>query len=153
LWRSIASARTLLKEGLIWRIGSGLEVNIWGDKWLPSPTTYTIQSPRRLLPTNTKVIELIDQGTKWWNWHLLHTLFLTEEVEVILRIPLSRYGQKDVLIWRGSTTSEFIVQSAYHMEQDRLERQGGEGSDEYLLEKYLGLEGAKPSQNVLMAGL
>jgi hypothetical protein len=39
------------------------------------------------------------------------------------------------------------------MEQDRLERQGGEGSDEYLLEKYLGLEGAKPSQNVLMAGL
>jgi hypothetical protein len=44
-WRSIFSACDLLKQGLVWRVGNGESINIWGDRWLPTPITYTVQSP------------------------------------------------------------------------------------------------------------
>lgn len=34
-WRSICSARELIADGLVWRIGNGNNVNIWNDPWLP----------------------------------------------------------------------------------------------------------------------
>jgi hypothetical protein len=43
-WRSICNSRALLKEGLMWRVGNGESIQIWHDKWLPSPTSYVIQS-------------------------------------------------------------------------------------------------------------
>ncbi|KAG8471906.1 hypothetical protein CXB51_036494 [Gossypium anomalum] len=33
-WRSLCSARELISNGLLWRIGSGEAVNIWNDSWL-----------------------------------------------------------------------------------------------------------------------
>ncbi|XP_017635845.1 uncharacterized protein LOC108477876 [Gossypium arboreum] len=36
-WRSICSAKELIKDGLLWRIGNGEDVNIWNDPWLPGP--------------------------------------------------------------------------------------------------------------------
>jgi ribonuclease HI len=127
-FRSICSARELLKEGLVWRIGNGEDVNIWGDKWLPTPSTYAVQSPRCILSENAKVVELIDRDSKWWNLPLIHDIFRVEEAVLIPQIPLSRYNQKDVLTWRGTTSGEFTVRSAYHMERDRTELLRGEGS-------------------------
>jgi hypothetical protein len=83
-----------LKDGLVWRIGNGENVNIWGDKWLPTPTsTYVIQSPRHSFSEHAKVVELIDPDTKGWNVPLLKNIFWTEEAELISQIPLSRYRQ------------------------------------------------------------
>jgi hypothetical protein len=31
-WKSISGTRDLIREGLIWRIGNGAFVKIWGDK-------------------------------------------------------------------------------------------------------------------------
>jgi hypothetical protein len=47
---------------------------------------------------------------------------------VISRITLGRYGQPNMIIWRQSITDEFIVRSAYHLEQDRQALQEGVGS-------------------------
>jgi hypothetical protein len=33
-WKSIAYGLELLKEGIIWRIGSGEKVQIWRDPWI-----------------------------------------------------------------------------------------------------------------------
>jgi hypothetical protein len=60
-------AKDILKEGLIWRIEDGRDAKIWQDKWLPTPTTYAIQSLRALLPANATVSVLIDQDSHWWN--------------------------------------------------------------------------------------
>jgi hypothetical protein len=49
-WRSIFSARGLLQQGLLWRVGKGASINVWGDRWIPTPTSYTVQSQRTLLP-------------------------------------------------------------------------------------------------------
>jgi hypothetical protein len=47
-------------EGLIWRIGDGKRVKIWGDKWVPQPPTFKIQSPSNSLPIDAMASELID---------------------------------------------------------------------------------------------
>lgn len=99
-----------------------------GNKWLPSPTTYTIQSPRQLLRIDATVSDRIDSDTKWWNGSLIHSIFSKEEADSITAIPLSKYGQPDLRIWRGTSTGEFMVQSAYHLEKERKEVQRGESA-------------------------
>lgn len=42
IWRSLLAARDLAKEGMYWRIGSGNQVKIWKDKWIPTPTSYLV---------------------------------------------------------------------------------------------------------------
>lgn len=34
-WRSICSARDLIADGILWRVGNGSCINIWNDLWLP----------------------------------------------------------------------------------------------------------------------
>jgi hypothetical protein len=61
-WRSILKGISLLKEGLIWRIGDGESVNIWTDAWLARDGARQPITPRggNIL---TKVRDLIDPHT------------------------------------------------------------------------------------------
>jgi hypothetical protein len=63
-WRSISSAQPMIKNGLVWRVGNGRDINIWGEKWLPIPTTFAVQTPRRFMVEQARVVELIDPITK-----------------------------------------------------------------------------------------
>jgi hypothetical protein len=54
----------MIKNGLVWRVGNGRDINIWGEKWLPIPTTFTVQTPRRFMVEQAQVVELIDPITK-----------------------------------------------------------------------------------------
>jgi hypothetical protein len=33
-WKAIEHGMDLLKEGIIWRVGSGSKIQIWSDRWL-----------------------------------------------------------------------------------------------------------------------
>jgi hypothetical protein len=103
----------LQKEGLFWRIGNGENTKIWGDKWVPMPTTFAIQSVPRVLDQDAKVVELIDKDLHGWNKGMLESLFSIDEVNAILSIPISP-NQSDVVIWRGTKNDVFTVKSAYH---------------------------------------
>ena len=46
-WRSIMKARTLVQLGLLWRIGNGMKINIYNDRWLPGGGTRLALYPRR----------------------------------------------------------------------------------------------------------
>jgi hypothetical protein len=39
-WRSIWNAKPLLGEGMVWRVGDGHSIHIWGDKWLRMKATH-----------------------------------------------------------------------------------------------------------------
>jgi hypothetical protein len=106
-WRSIQEASDLVKDGLVWRVGSGETVRIWKNRWLPTPTTYMVHSPPNLLDPQATVSRLIDIDTKWWNEALLEQLFSREEVISIQSIPLSTTNQEDTLIWRGTAKGIF----------------------------------------------
>ena len=86
-WRSILGACDILKEGLFCRIGNGENTKILGDKWVPIPTTYAIQSTPREIDSEAKVVELIDRDRLGWDREKLDRLFRPEEVQAILKIP------------------------------------------------------------------
>lgn len=49
-WKSILSARDPIKEGVRLRVKNRVNIKIYRDKWLPTPTTFQVQSPIKNLP-------------------------------------------------------------------------------------------------------
>jgi hypothetical protein len=94
-WCNIHGALPIVKKGLFWRIGNGQTTQIWGDKWIPKPSTYMVHSPTTFLPREAKVGELIDNQTSWWNQTLLESMFMVEEKKAINTIPISSTNQSD----------------------------------------------------------
>ncbi|XP_042954744.1 uncharacterized protein LOC122291171 [Carya illinoinensis] len=115
LWRSFITGREVLKEGIFWCIGNGNSVRLWHDRWIPRPTSYTVQSLRKVLDDNSKVSCLIDQQGGGWKLSLLQEVFDPEEAAIISRIPLSITNASDVLTWRCTNDGKFSVRSAYHL--------------------------------------
>lgn len=105
----------VISDGLIWQIGFGSTVRIWGDKWLNTPSTYMVTSPPKILPKAAKVEELIDQDRKEWNSTLIGAIFNEEDRVAITSISISFTTQSDTLVWRGTKNGVFSVRSAYHM--------------------------------------
>jgi hypothetical protein len=105
----------LLKDGLVWRIGDGGNVKIWKDKWLPTPITYGVQSPPKVILEDSLVVSLIDQEAHTWNLELINSIFMPDEAKVIASMPLCPSLPPDKLVWQGTTDGVFSVRSAYHM--------------------------------------
>jgi ribonuclease HI len=127
-WRSIHGARELLSEGLMWRVGNGRRINIWGDNWVPIPSTYRIHSPPKSLTRESKVRELFDNKKTGWDRDKLVHNFSVEEIAAILSIPISQTEQPDAQIWRCTNTGIFSVKSAYHLAKEMETRDTPEGS-------------------------
>ena len=125
-WKSIVDAADL--AGLFWRVGDGKDIRIWGDKWYPRPVTFSIQSPRVSLNEVAMVVDLIDPVAAEWKSELIREKFLEDEANTICNIPLSRYGQRDKLIWRATPTGIFTVRSAYYLELVKRALKEGGGS-------------------------
>lgn len=82
----------------MWRIGDGQNISIWADRWLPTPSSHRVQSPTKVLPVDAKVAVLILQPEKQWNIRLVREIFGKEEVETILKLPISASGAGDRVI-------------------------------------------------------
>jgi hypothetical protein len=124
-WRSMLAASELLRQGLVWSVGNGLSIPIWGARWLPTPTSFLVQTAPRMLPFNSIVSCLIDLDTKRWNLDLLSVLFNEEEARVISNIPISPSLHPDRLVWQGTSNGLFLVRSAYHLGKELHQRSLG----------------------------
>lgn len=120
--RSIHRSKDLLNEGLMWRIGNREKARIWGDKWVPIPSSYKIYYIHELTSPEERVSMLIDKDLTRWERNKLEDLFAVEEFEAIVCIPLSCTNQEDRMIWRGSTNGIFFVKSTYHLAKDMEDR-------------------------------
>jgi hypothetical protein len=135
VWRSLLSAKGLLQEqeGLMWRVGDGTSIQSWKDRWLPTLTSYSVQSLPRVIPDDSTVSMLIDPDLWGWSSNLIHSIFIRKEAEVIVAIPLNPTFPPDRLAWNGTSNGIFSVQSAYHMGMEIQEcsqgstSQGGSG--------------------------
>lgn len=65
IWRSVWNEVSLLREGLRWKVGNGNGFKIWGQKWLTTPSTFSIQSPVSILDRGAKVCELMQCRGEW----------------------------------------------------------------------------------------
>jgi hypothetical protein len=128
VWRSLLSAKELLMEGLVWRIGDGKSIKIWQDKWLPTPISFSVQSPPRFVPDDSSVLVLIDSKLCGWKEDLITPIFNSKEARVVVSIPLCPTLPPDRLVWRGTKNGVFLVQSAYYMGMEIKKRNNGSTS-------------------------
>ena len=103
------AAQHLVKKGIRWNAGNGDSIRVWGDKWLPSLSTFRITSPRQFLQAKTRVSELI-----------------SHEAELIKSIPLSSRLPEDTIVLVATPNGLFTVWSAYRlaMEESRSSNRG-----------------------------
>lgn len=113
-WRSILSARKVIIAGAKWRIGNGLNTQIYQDCWLPGDGSGRVLSPVSVLPTDAMVANLIDGNLGWWNVLLIDFCFLPFEAQKIKSIPKCFTPPEDILIWPKSKYGKCSIKSGYH---------------------------------------
>ncbi|XP_042950188.1 uncharacterized protein LOC122282297 [Carya illinoinensis] len=99
-WRGIHAGLSLLRKGLLWRVGNGHSINIWSNCWIPSLPEYQVKSTQVPNYNYQTVSDLLEPHQLRWREPLLQQLFSEEEVEAIKAIPISVSGRKDVRAWR-----------------------------------------------------
>jgi hypothetical protein len=112
-WRSILKGVNLLKEGLVWRIGDGMQVKMWTDPWLPRAGSRIPVTPRRQ-SILTNVNELISPVTGSWDEQLVRDTFWEVDATVILKIPIGD-DFEDFPAWHYDEKEIFLVKTAYHL--------------------------------------
>ena len=60
------AAQHLVKQGIRWNEGNGEFIRVWGDKWLPSSSTFKVVSPRLFVHADLQVSELISHEPVGW---------------------------------------------------------------------------------------
>lgn len=70
-WRSMWSARSLLKLGARWKIEDGRRTRVWVDAWLPGPGSGKGISPNLSFDRELTVDYFIDSATHEWREDLV----------------------------------------------------------------------------------
>lgn len=87
-WR-IWGAKSLLLEGLGWRVGNGCSVRVWEDIWVPEGDRFVVPAGTQVQNSEMLVADLIDHQNTCWNIDALLTYFDTSTVNAIVLLPLS----------------------------------------------------------------
>ena len=102
-------------QGMFWKLvldeGLGMfsKIKVWQDKWIPTPTTFKVVSPRNILPKEATVSVLFNSTNHSWKENLNNEVFLSQEADMIRRIRLgSSLMEEDKLIWHYDLKGRFI---------------------------------------------
>lgn len=112
VWRSILWGRQLLHKGLRWRIDNGEQLCIYKSNWILEPETLKPFSPQ-ILPSYFVVADLI--SNQQWKEDVIVQIFMKEDAERILTIPLPRVPQLDQLIWHFDKNEIYSIKSGYQI--------------------------------------
>ncbi|XP_019151064.1 PREDICTED: uncharacterized protein LOC109147861 [Ipomoea nil] len=106
------AAHDMVVAGVRRRIGDGQTTLILGYPWLPDDPSPLIQTEMPEELRHAKVAGLIDEQTNMWDPYILSDLFIPEDVNRILRIPVSP-GYGDSWYWLGDPNGIYSVKNAY----------------------------------------
>lgn len=87
-----------------------------GGRWIPRPWSFKLISPCSMQP-NMKVSELL-QSPGVWNYDLIQALFLPQDVDSIMSIPLVAGMGGDTAIWHYRKDGKYSVRSGYQLTMD-----------------------------------
>ncbi|OMO59710.1 reverse transcriptase [Corchorus capsularis] len=114
-WRSILKGRDLLQYGLRWRIGNGRSVRILHDRWVAKLPGFIPFSGQGKIPDDSLVADLMHEVGFSWDGDLIRSIFIEEEAEAIVQIPLSYRLQNDMLVWHFDNKGIYSVKSGYRV--------------------------------------
>ena len=115
VWKSIMTAKPILKKGCCWRVGDGVEIKVISDKWIPNHPTNGVVHPPDEIGRDWHVSELIDPDLKWWRRDLILAHFHKDDAEAILRLPLSYRHVPNAIVWLHNKKGVYSVKSGYHV--------------------------------------
>ncbi|KAL5580419.1 hypothetical protein UlMin_012861 [Ulmus minor] len=113
VWKSILWGRNLVAKGIRWRVGDGRSISVYNSRWIPTPHSFMVNSPRTL-PADSLVSELLDNAGRW-NTQLIRDSFLDFEAKKILQIPRSSLNLADSYCWHFDNKGLYSVRSAYKL--------------------------------------
>lgn len=114
-WRSLCGSRVVINKGAKWIIGNGRLVSIWGDPWIPLPSSFMVFTPKPAYTSLHSVADLIDSLSRACKIDTIAALFSSIEVNLIRSIPLSIRDAKDELTWHYEAKGTFSIKIAYHV--------------------------------------
>ncbi|CAL9231590.1 unnamed protein product [Arabidopsis halleri] len=107
-----AAGRKVLQEGLGWLVGNGESVRVWTDPWLSFSSPMRPIGPLNVNMKWLRVADLIDPGSKQWNWTAVRETIPAYE-DQIRRIPLSSLNQPDRLAWLPAKNGQYSSRLGY----------------------------------------
>ena len=114
-WQSIMKGLETFKLGYIWRIGTGENVNIWSDPWVPASPDRKVISNRGQTILSV-VSDLIDPHTGAWDEPLIRSIFNPVDARRIMQIPINHNAFDDFISWNPDRRGIFSVRSAYRLQ-------------------------------------
>ncbi|KAE8809075.1 retrotransposon unclassified [Hordeum vulgare] len=112
VWRGLEHGLELVKKGMLWRVGNGMNIRVWRDPWIPRGMPFIPITPKRNCRLK-RVSEFLDvQGC--WRVDLLRQHFWQPDVESILKIITSPRWE-DFISWPWEKSGVLTVKSAYHL--------------------------------------
>ncbi|XP_019153861.1 PREDICTED: uncharacterized protein LOC109150406 [Ipomoea nil] len=111
-WRSIMAAKSIVCSGVRRRIGNGESTLIWAHPWLQDDHDPMVQTEMSAQLQEARVAGLIDQQTGTWDPSILTDLFQPNDVENIMKIPVSP-GYDDTWYWHGDLRGMYSVKNGY----------------------------------------
>lgn len=109
-------AQVLLKQGAVRRVGSGTNVDILNDPWLPHFEDPYVHSEHMAL-IGRKVGALLIPGQNEWDIDLIENIFTERDSRLILSIPLN-HTDTDSWFWNKEKLGHYTVRSVYSVIQD-----------------------------------
>lgn len=94
-------------------MGKGDLISITNHAWIPGSSNYWIISLVR--NCNVELVADLISSNREWNRELVTSSFDAVDANRILRIPLAKESDDDIVIWRCEASSEFSVRSAYKL--------------------------------------
>lgn len=116
-WKSIWAAKVTLCSSLAWRVGTGEQILINKDAWIPGAKQYKLSKHIQTMH-NCKVTELIDLISRTWKEDMVIRTIQATDATRIFRIPLARTVHDDLQVWQRELSGEFTVRSAYKLLQN-----------------------------------
>ncbi|KAA3483357.1 F-box protein interaction domain protein [Gossypium australe] len=94
IWKSIWAVKGILEKAICWGVGTGSNISIHADAWIPDAVNFRLSSVMR----DAKVSELIDDNARIWRRELINNTFSEDDAGKILWIPLARTPHDDLLV-------------------------------------------------------
>lgn len=96
VYRSILHGRDLLREGLIWRVGDGSNINIHHDNWIPRSGSLKPLG-QEFVHGITRVADLLTSSGECWDIHKVDAMFSVSDASDIKKIPVGGPSVEDYL--------------------------------------------------------